>query len=256
MGVVYIVGAGPGDVDLITMKGIKCIEQADVILYDRLVNKELLKYAKVSTELISCGKLPNCHTMEQNTINLELVKYAKQGKIVTRLKGGDPFIFGRGGEEAAACQEAGVPFELVPGITSGIAAPAYAGIPITHRDYSSSFAIITGHRKDGVEDSTDWESLAKGIDTLVVYMGMKNLKYITQQLMAYGKSKNTPVALIHYGTTINQRIITATLETIYEAAEHEQVKNPSIIIVGEVVRLREQLKWCDQDKDLLAAGGM
>lgn len=256
MGIVYIVGAGPGDAELITVKGLKCIEKADVILYDRLVNIELLKYAKPDAQLISCGKLPNCHTMQQNTINLELVKYAKEGKIVTRLKGGDPLMFGRGGEEAAACQEAGVPFEFVPGITSGIATPAYAGIPVTHRDYSSSVAMITGHRKEGAEDNTNWESLAKGVDTLVIYMGIRNLKYISEQLMTEGKSKDTPVALIHYGTTINQRTVTGTLEKIHEVAEREQVKNPSIIVVGEVVRLREQLKWFEQNQDLLAVGGV
>lgn len=255
MGIVYIVGAGPGDVDLITVKGLKCIEQADVILYDRLVNKDLLNYAKEGAELISCGKLPDCHTMKQNTINLELVKYAKQGKIVTRLKGGDPFIFGRGGEEAMACRLAGVPFEVVPGITSGIASSAYAGIPVTHRDYSSSFAIITGHRKEGEPDKTNWAALAKGVDTLAIYMGMKNLQYITTELIANGKKKDTPVALIHYGTTAQQRTVTGTLETIYEIAQREQIKNPSMIIVGEVVRLREQLNWFEQNSNLLAAAG-
>ena len=256
MGIVYIVGAGPGDIDLITVKGLKCIEQADVILYDRLVNKELLKYAKEGTQLISCGKLPNCHSMQQNTINLELVKYAKQGKVVTRLKGGDPFIFGRGGEEAMACQVAGVPFEIVPGITSGIASPAYAGIPVTHREFSSSFAIVTGHHKEGEKDHTNWDALAKGVDTLAIYMGMKNLSYITEQLMKHGKSKDTPVALIHYGTTSKQRKVIATLETIFAAAQREQIKNPSMIVVGEVVRLNESLSWFENSQDLLAVGGM
>ena len=152
MGKVYLVGAGPGDPELITVKGVRCIQQADVILYDRLVNQELLDYAKPNVELINCGKLPNYHLLQQETINRFLVKYAQKGKTVTRLKGGDPFVFGRGGEEAEVCEKAGVPFEVVPGITAGIAAPAYAGIPVTHRDYSSSFAIITGHRKAGEDD--------------------------------------------------------------------------------------------------------
>ncbi|HWK21625.1 MAG TPA: uroporphyrinogen-III C-methyltransferase [Ureibacillus sp.] len=253
MGIVYIVGAGPGDEELITVKGLKCIEKADVIFYDRLVNIDLLKYAKKDAQLISCGKLPNCHTMQQNTINLELVKYAKKGKIVTRLKGGDPFIFGRGAEEADACQEAGVPFEIVPGITSSIAAAAYAGIPVTHRNFSSSFAVITGHRKEGEVDNIRWDSLAKGVETLAIYMGMKNLHYITEQLITHGKSKDTPVALIHHGTTKNQRTVIGTLETIYELALQEQVKNPSMIIVGEVVRLRDKLNWFEKNQNLLAA---
>ncbi|MEL3960260.1 uroporphyrinogen-III C-methyltransferase [Lysinibacillus endophyticus] len=256
MGIVYIVGAGPGDEELITVKGLKCIEQADVILYDRLVNKELLNYAKAGAEIISCGKLPNCHTMQQNTINLTLVKYAKQGKVVTRLKGGDPFIFGRGGEEAAACSDAGIPFEIVPGITSGIASPAYAGIPVTHRDYSSSFAVVTGHRKNGEPDNTNWAALAHGIDTLAIYMGMKNLNYICEQLIKNGKSEDTPVALIHYGTTNHQHTVTGTLATIYEIAKRKQIKNPSMIVIGEVVRLRDQLNWFETNEELLAVGGM
>nr|WP_106780731.1 uroporphyrinogen-III C-methyltransferase [Lysinibacillus timonensis] len=256
MGIVYIVGAGPGDEELITVKGLKCIEKADVIFYDRLVNKDLLKNAKSDALLISCGKLPNCHTMQQNTINIELIKYAKQGKVVTRLKGGDPFVFGRGAEEAATCREAGVDFEIVPGITSGIAAPAYAGIPVTHRDFSSSFAIITGHRKEGEVDTVRWDSLAKGVDTLAIYMGMKNLKYITSQLITHGKNSDTPVALIYEGTTTNQRTITGTLGTIYEVAIQNQMKNPSMIIVGEVVTLREKVKWFDENDQYLVVGNL
>lgn len=254
MGIVYIVGAGPGDEELITVKGLKCIEKADVILYDRLVNKELLNYAKKGAKLISCGKLPTCHTMQQNTINLELVRYAKAGKVVTRLKGGDPFIFGRGAEEAAACREAGVLFEVVPGVTSSIAAAAYAGIPVTHRNYSSSFAVITGHRKEEKPDNINWDSLAKSVDTLAIYMGMKNLEYITKQLIAHGKKKETPVALIYQGTTSQQRTVIATLETIFERAIQEQVKNPSMIIVGEVVRLSAKLNWFEENKEYHIAG--
>src|SRR6185312_17147791 len=202
MGKVYLVGAGPGDVDLITVKGLRCIQEADVILYDRLINKELLSYAKPGTDLIYCGKLPNYHAMIQETINHFLVKYAKQGKVVTRLKGGDPFVFGRGAEEAEVLANQGIPFEVVPGITSGIAAPAYAGIPVTHRDHATSFAIVTGHgREEKRKDYLNWSALAQGIDTIAFYMGVGNLPHICQQLMDHGRDKHTPVALVQWGTT-------------------------------------------------------
>lgn len=246
MGKVYIVGAGPGDPDLISVKGVKCIQQADVILYDRLVNKELLSYAKPEADLIYCGKLPNYHTMKQETIHAFLVKYAKKGKIVTRLKGGDPFVFGRGGEEAEVLAKHSIPFEVVPGITAGIAASAYAGIPVTHRDASTSFAVVTGHRKEGAEEEVKWENLAKGVDTLAVYMGVSNLPYICEQLLKHGKSEHTPVAMIEWGTTASQRTITGTLGTIVSVAENEQIQNPSMIVIGEVVRFREKIHWFEQ----------
>jgi uroporphyrin-III C-methyltransferase len=246
MGKVYLVGAGPGDVDLITVKGLKCIQEADVILYDRLINKELLTYAKPGADLIYCGKLPNYHAMIQDTINHFLVKYAKQGKVVTRLKGGDPFVFGRGAEEAEVLANHKIPYEVVPGITSGIAAPAYAGIPVTHRELGSSFAIVTGHMRAGKDDSIHWESLAKGIDTLAIYMGVGNLPYICEQLIQYGRSANTPVALVHWGTTEAQHTITGTLSTIVEIAKASDIQNPSMIIVGEVVKLREKIQWFEQ----------
>jgi uroporphyrin-III C-methyltransferase len=256
MGKVYLVGAGPGDPELITVKGLRCIQNADVILYDRLVNKELLNYAKPGVELINCGKLPNYHLLQQETINRFLVKYAQKGKTVTRLKGGDPFVFGRGGEEAEACQKAGVPFEVVPGITAGIAAPAYAGIPVTHRDHSSSFAIITGHRKEGEDDNIKWESIAKGIDTIAIYMGVKNLPYIRNKLLEHGKNPNTPAALIHWGTLQNQKTAIGTLETIVETAEREQITNPSMIVIGDVVQLHDKINWFEAAKEetLLAKG--
>ncbi|PFG13926.1 uroporphyrinogen-III C-methyltransferase [Bacillus sp. es.036] len=246
MGKVFLVGAGPGDIDLITVKGVKCIEQADVILYDRLINKELLEYAKEGVELIYCGKLPDYHTLKQETINRFLVKHALKGKVVTRLKGGDPFVYGRGGEEAEALSNHGIPFEIVPGITSGIAAPAYAGIPVTHRDLSSTFAFVTGHRKDGEEEELRWESLAKGIDTLAIYMGVKNLPYICSMLRKYGKKKETPVALVHWGTTHTQQTVTGTLETITDDVRKAEIQNPSMIIVGEVVNLRAKLNWFEK----------
>ena len=246
MGKVYLVGAGPGDPGLITVKGLRCIQEADVILYDRLVNKELLSYAKTDCDLIYCGKLPNYHFMKQETINSFLVKHAQKGKVVTRLKGGDPFVFGRGGEEAETLARSRIPFEVIPGITSGIAAPAYAGIPVTHRNIASSYAVVTGHRKKGEEDELKWESLANGIDTLAIYMGVGNLGYICKQLTKHGKSKETPVALVQWGSLESQRTVTGTLDTIEEIVVREQIENPSMIIVGEVVRLRSELKWFEQ----------
>lgn len=243
MGTVYLVGAGPGDPDLITVKALKCIQQADVILYDRLINKELLQHAKPGADLVFCGKLPDYHLLKQETINHFLVKYARSGKVVTRLKGGDPFVFGRGGEEALELAKNGIPFEIVPGISSGIAAPAYAGIPVTHRGISGSFAMITGHSKQGQPDDHHWPSLAKGIDTLAIYMGVKNLPYVTNQLIEHGKDKSTPVAIIHWGTTMNQETLTGNLGNIVEKAKKAEVKNPSMIIIGEVVKLQQQLKW-------------
>jgi uroporphyrin-III C-methyltransferase len=246
MGKVYLVGAGPGDPELITLKGVRCIQEADVILYDRLISKELLNYAKAGADLIYCGKLPNYHTLKQETINRFLVKHARQGKVVTRLKGGDPFVYGRGGEEAEALVKHGLEFEIVPGITSGIAAPAYAGIPVTHRDYGSTFAFVTGHRRSGQDDDLRWASLARGIDTLAIYMGVGNLPYIQEQLIKHGRSSDTPAALVHWGTTEQQRTVTGTLaDIVCIAAEHE-IENPSMIIVGEVVRLHDKLNWFER----------
>jgi uroporphyrin-III C-methyltransferase len=246
MGKVYLVGAGPGDPELITVKGLKSIQQADVILYDRLINDELLSYAKPDAELIYCGKLPDYHLLQQETINHFLVKYAKEGNVVTRLKGGDPFVFGRGGEEAEALAKHGIDFEIVPGITAGIAAPAYAGIPVTHRDYGSSFAFITGHRKKGEDDDHKWDALAKGIDTLAIYMGVKNLPYIQQKLLQHGKNPETPVAFIHWGTCKDQKTVVSTLEAAVDTAAKEKIENPSLIIIGEVVKMRQKISWFEQ----------
>ena len=243
MSKVYIVGAGPGDVDLITVKGLRCIQEADVILYDRLINKELLSYAKAGAKLIYCGKMPNRHAMIQDHIHYTLVEYATQGKVVTRLKGGDPFVFGRGAEEAEVLAENGIPFEIIPGVTAGIAAPAYAGIPVTHRDFASSFAIVTGHMREGKDDSIKWESLAQGIDTLAIYMGVGNLPYICDQLLKYGRNPSTPVALVNMGTFESQKTVVGTLETIVNIVEEQEIANPSMIIVGEVVQMREKIKW-------------
>ncbi|MCA1203648.1 uroporphyrinogen-III C-methyltransferase [Priestia flexa] len=247
MGKVYLVGAGPGDPELVTVKAIKAIQKADVILYDRLVNKELLEYAKAEVNIIYCGKLPNYHTLKQETINSFLVKFAKKGKVVVRLKGGDPFVFGRGGEEAEALVENNIDFEIIPGVTSGIAAASYAGIPVTHRDYSASVAFITGHRQDEPRKAIKWEQLTTAVDTLVIYMGVKNLPYICESLMEHGKSKDTPIALVNWGTYAEQqRTVSGTLDTIVNIVNKEKVGNPSIIIVGEIVRFHEKLNWFEK----------
>lgn len=241
---VYLVGAGPGDQDLITLKGLKCIEKADVILYDRLANEGLLRYRKSGTEIIDVGKTPQHHKYTQEEINQLLVEKAKEGKIVTRLKGGDPLVFGRGGEEAIALYEEGIPFEIIPGITSAIAVPNYAGIPVTHRNVSTSFHVITGHEDPTKGESTvNYEALAKLNGTLIFLMGVGNLKEITEKLMIHGKDKKTPVALIHRGTTSHQRTVTGTLENIVEVVIQNNIKSPSIIIIGEVVALRSELNW-------------
>ncbi|PLS07127.1 uroporphyrinogen-III C-methyltransferase [Neobacillus cucumis] len=247
VGKVYLVGAGPGDPDLITVKGLRCLKQADVILYDRLVNPELLNYAKEGAQLVYCGKLPNYHTMKQETINHFLVKYAKKGFQVVRLKGGDPFVFGRGGEEAEECVKHDVPFEVVPGITSGIAASAYAGIPVTHRNVSKSFAFITGHQAGDVAADHQWYHLANGVDTLCIYMGVSHLPTIIQQLIENGKSPDTPIALVHWGTLSDQQTVVGTLENIEDRVKEAAISNPSMIVIGEVVKLHNRLNWFQEE---------
>ncbi|MBZ5749992.1 MULTISPECIES: uroporphyrinogen-III C-methyltransferase [Metabacillus] len=244
---VYLVGAGPGDPKLITVYGLECIQKSDVILYDRLVNKQLLNHARKDSELIFCGKLPGKHELIQEQINELLVEKALEGKSVTRLKGGDPCVFGRVGEEAEVLAKNDIKFEIVPGITSGIAAPAYAGITVTHRDYASSFAIVTGHgRAEKQEDHLNWSALAQGIDTLAFYMGVGNLNYICKKLIENGKNPDTPVAVIQWGTTEKQKTLTGKLDTIEKKVKQAGIKHPSIIIVGEVVTLREKIKWFDE----------
>ncbi|WP_026567243.1 uroporphyrinogen-III C-methyltransferase [Bacillus sp. UNC41MFS5] len=242
-GKVYIVGAGPGDPDLITIKAMKCLEQADVILYDRLVNPVLLNYGKADTEFIYCGKEPGNHCVSQDSIHEILLEKARACKTVVRLKGGDPFIFGRGGEEAEVLVQNGIDFEVVPGITSGIAAPAYAGIPVTHRELSRSFAMVTGHCLNGQPNNIRWDHLARGVDTLAIYMGIKHLPYICNQLRFHGKDSSTPIAVIEQGTTGNQRSVAATLETIVEVVSENRITNPAMIVIGEVVKLSNKLSW-------------
>ncbi|MDP4084278.1 MAG: uroporphyrinogen-III C-methyltransferase [Bacillota bacterium] len=247
VGKVYLVGAGPGDPELITVKGLKCIQQADVILYDRLVNSELLQHAKEGVQLVYCGKLPHYHTMKQETINSLLVKYAKRGYEVVRLKGGDPFVFGRGGEEAEECRRLNIPFEVVPGITAGIGASAYAGIPVTHRSLSKSFAFITGHQAGDREADHQWAHLAKAVDTICVYMGIAHLSTITKNLIANGKAPETPIALVNWGTIHDQKTVIGTLETIESRVKEAKISNPSMIVIGEVVRLHDKLNWFEKE---------
>lgn len=242
-GYVYIVGAGPGDPKLLTIRGLECIQQADVILYDRLVNPVLLQHAKKDVELIYCGKEPGKHGLIQEEIHRELVEHAKQDKQVLRLKGGDPFVFGRGAEEAAVCRAANIPFEIVPGITAGIAAPAYAGIPVTHRDYAASFAIVTGHgRAEKKQDFLNWPALSQ-IDTVAFYMSVGNIDHIAKSLIEHGKNSQTPVAVIEWGTTEKQRTITGHLETIAQDIKDKHISNPAMILVGDVVGVREEIAW-------------
>jgi uroporphyrinogen III methyltransferase / synthase len=245
VGKVYIIGAGPGDAGLITIKAVECLRLADVVIYDNLVNEELLKYAPASARFIYAGKKGGDHTLSQDRINELLAKEALDGNIVARLKGGDPFIFGRGGEEAEVLVAQGVAFEVIPGVTSAIAVPAYAGIPLTHRGLTSTVAFITGHEDPTKEQSDiDWQALT-GIGTLVFLMGVKNLKQISDALISQGKSPDTPAALIRRGTTPHQQIITGTLATIVDLAQSSRFKPPAILVVGPVVDLRDTLRWFD-----------
>jgi uroporphyrinogen III methyltransferase / synthase len=246
-GIVYLVGAGPGDPELITVKGARCIAEADVLIYDYLAAKALLGHARPACECIYVGKQGGDHTMAQEEINRLIVARAREGKIVTRLKGGDPFIFGRGGEEAEVLSAAGVAFEIVPGVTSAIAAPAYAGIPLTHRQFTSTVAFITGHEDPTKSDSSiDWEALAKGIGTLVFLMGVKNLPHIVERLQRHGRPSETPAALVRWGTTVRQQTVTGTLDDIVARARSAGMRAPAIIIIGEVVRLRDSLQWFER----------
>jgi len=246
-GYVYLVGAGPGDYKLITLKGKECIEKADVVIYDRLVNKRLLQYASPDTEIIYAGKSPERHTLKQHEINELIVTKALEEKVVTRLKGGDPFVFGRGGEEAIELRKYGIPFEIVPGITSAISVPAYAGIPVTHRGITSNVGFITGNEDPTKEDpSIAWDKIATGMGTLVFLMGMGNLPKIVDKLIENGRSPQTPVALIRWGTTPEQETLVGKLENIVAKAQQEEFKNPAIIIVGEVVGLRDKIGWFEK----------
>ena len=244
-GKVYLVGAGPGDPGLFTLKGKDVLERAEVVIYDYLANPSLLKFCKPDAELIYVGKKGGCHTLSQPEINKLIVEKALEGKLVVRLKGGDPFLFGRGGEEVEELVKAGIEFEVIPGITSAIAVPAYAGIPVTHRNFTSTLAIITGHEAEGKDESKiDFKAISK-IGTLVFLMGVKNLPYIVENLLKNGKSASTPVAVIQWGTLPRQRTVTGTLDNIVKRVKEAGITAPAIIIVGEVVKLREKFRWFD-----------
>jgi uroporphyrinogen III methyltransferase / synthase len=239
-----LVGAGPGDPGLITVKGLEALKEADVVLCDRLANPRLLEHVPDHCEILDVGKRPRGHCRDQEEINRLLIEKALEGKTVVRLKGGDPFVFGRGGEEADALKEAGIPCEIVPGITSAIAVPAYAGIPVTHRDYSSSIAIVTGHEcPDKQESSIQWEHLAKGAETLIILMGVSNLPSICDRLIRHGRSPDTPVALIRWGTRAEQETLTGTLGDITRQVKENGFRPPAVIVVGDVVRKRMRLNW-------------
>lgn len=242
-GKVFIIGAGPGEPGLITLRGAECIGQADVVVYDYLANEEFLRRARKDVRLIYVGKKGGDHTLPQGEINRILADEARKGLTVARLKGGDPFIFGRGGEEAEVLHEAGIPFEVVPGVTSAIAVPAFAGIPLTHRGYTSTVAFVTGHEDPTkAKSDIDWKALA-GIGTLVFLMGVKNLENIARNLIGGGKAPGTPAALIRWGTTPGQQTLTGTLADIAATAKKQGFKPPSILVVGEVVALRPKLDW-------------
>ncbi len=247
IGKVYLVGAGPGDPDLITRKGLRLLQRADVVIYDRLIPVSLLEETRPEAELIYVGKQPTRHRLSQEHINRLLVDRALSGYEVLRLKGGDPLVFGRGGEEALACRDFGIPFEIVPGVSSSYAVPAYAGIPLTHRHISSAFTVITGHEApDKAESAINYEALAQLGGTLVILMGVKQLRAITRRIIDNGLDERTPAAIIEWGTVPRQLAYVGTVADIAEIAEDQKIRPPAITVIGEVVRLREEgLAWFD-----------
>ena len=243
-GTVYLVGAGPGDVGLLTLRGAELLGRADVVVHDALVNRDLLRLAPKTAEIIYGGKRSNDHAIPQDELNALLIAKARAGKIVVRLKGGDPYIFGRGGEEASELAAAKIPFEVVPGISSTVAAPNYAGIPLTHRDHCSSFTVITGHEDpDKDEPGIDWAQAAKIPGTKVVLMGVQRIREISQKLTANGLPAETPVAMVRWGTTGRQQSIAGTLATIADIVKQTKFTAPAVTIIGDVVKLRKHLNW-------------
>jgi uroporphyrin-III C-methyltransferase/precorrin-2 dehydrogenase/sirohydrochlorin ferrochelatase len=247
-GEVYLVGGGPGDPDLLTFRALRLMQQCDVCVYDKLVSKEVMELVRRDAELIYVGKARDRHTLPQEEINQLLVRLAKDGKRVLRLKGGDPFIFGRGGEEIETLMEHGVPFQVVPGITAANGVSAYAGIPLTHRDYAQSCIFTTGHLKPKSDQTEavvelDWPALTRPNQTVVIYMGLVGLDQICAKLMAHGLPANTPAAVVQQGTTIRQRVVVGDLSNLAFKVNAAELKPPCLIIVGEVVKLREKLAW-------------
>lgn len=246
-GKAYLVGAGPGRADLITVRGLNLLRQAEVVLYDRLIPQELLQEVRPHAELIFVGKGPNRHIMPQAQINRLLVERVRAGKQVVRLKGGDPFVFGRGGEEALALAEAGLPFEVVPGVSSVVAAPAYAGIPVTHRGLVTSFAVVTGHEDPSKpESATDWAALAQ-VPTLILLMAVKRIGCICADLIQAGRDPATPAVAISWATTDRQQVLRATLGTLPEAIATRKLPTPAIMVIGEVASLSDKLAWFEPD---------
>ncbi|GBE02946.1 MAG TPA: uroporphyrinogen-III C-methyltransferase [Nitrospirae bacterium] len=246
-GKVYLVGAGPGDIGLLTVKGMKSLQRADVVVYDFHLNAQILNYIKGDAEFIYAGKRGGHHEMTQDQINRVLVEKAKAGKTICRLKGGDPFIFGRGGEEAEVLSEEGIEFEVVPGISSAVAVPAYAGIPLTHRDYASSFVVVPGNEASTKKESNiDWEALARHRGTIVFLMAVKNIDVVSSRLISNGKSAETPVAVTRWGTRAEQKTIVSTLGEIPGIMKSGEIRPPAVVVVGDVVRLRERLSWFEK----------
>ena len=246
-GKVYIVGAGPGDIGLLTVKGLRCLQKAEVVVYDFHLNAQVLNYINYSAEFIYAGKRGGHHTMTQEEINRTIIEKAEGGKIICRLKGGDPFVFGRGGEEAEALSKQGIEFEVVPGVSSAVAAPAYAGIPLTHRLYSSSLAIVPGYEDSAKGKSTiKWEKLATGVDTIVFLMTVKNIARVCQRLIKHGRDPETPVAVIRWGTRPDQTTIVGNLSNMPEKVKVKEIKPPAVMVVGDVVKLREKLTWYEK----------